>query len=57
MIGVIIIWIKYSRISFKDCLKVIQKFLKIGVLHLNSYLIKTMSILVNWGSKKDDEIK
>ena len=57
MIGVIIIWIKYSRISFKECLKIIQNFLKIGVLHLNRYLIKTMSILVNWGSKKDDEIK
>ena len=48
---------KYSHISFKDCLIITRNFHKIAVLHLNSYFTKTVSFLVNWGSKKEDEIK
>ena len=48
---------KYSHISVKDCLIITRNFHKIAVLHLNSYFINTVSFLVNWGSKKEDEIK
>lgn len=48
---------KYSHITFKDCLIISRNFHKIAVLHLNSYFIKTVSFLVNWGSKRENEIK